>query len=263
MNTGVMAKKNVTMTQVKMKYRTSLALDRAIISISYGFRRTRKNHVFTLLNACHCPRNEDWRTRSPRAGARKQLRYASRAGVMTQGQWGLWQISCILHIGLQARQTPGAMERGTIDMRLTRPLLMAGGGLVIVVLFFVATLLAIDHYAPDFNGPNIRNRLRGKHAELLMNALEGYRKARGAYPVFPDNEVDDLKPFLVDGGYLAAIPAEPLRQTPGKQYRYAAPDGTDYGLLFNVESAEPTKPSPCLMGTRGRGFWGDPPACPF
>jgi hypothetical protein len=120
-----------------------------------------------------------------------------------------------------------------IDMRLTRPLLMAGGGLVIVVLFFVGTLFAIDHYAPDFNGPNFRNRLRGKHAELIINALEGYRKARGAYPVFPDNEVDDLKRFLVEG------------------------------VLLNVESAEPTKLSLCLMGTRDRGFWGDPPACPF
>lgn len=148
-------------------------------------------------------------------------------------------------------------------MHLTRPLLMAGGGLVIVVFFFVGTLFAIDHYAPDFNGSSIRNRLRGKHAELLMNALEGYRKARGAYPVFPDNEVDDLKRSLVEGGYLATIPAEPLRQTLGKQYRYAAPDGTVYGLLLNVESSVPTKLNPCLMGTRGRGFWGDPPACPF
>jgi len=56
-------------------------------------------------------------------------------------------------------------------MRLRRPLLMAGGGLVIVVLFFIGTLFAIDHYASDFNGSNICNRLRGKHAELLMNAL--------------------------------------------------------------------------------------------
>jgi hypothetical protein len=148
-------------------------------------------------------------------------------------------------------------------MGLRRPLLLAGGGLVIVVLFFVGTLFAIDYYAPDFNGPNIRNRLRGKHAELLMNALEGYRKARGAYPVFPDNEVDDLKRFLVDGGFIVAIPAEPLRQTLGKQYRYAAPDGSIYGLLLNVESPEPMKLNRCLMGTRGRGFWGDPPACPF
>jgi hypothetical protein len=155
------------------------------------------------------------------------------------------------------------VDRETIDMRLTRPLWMAGGGLVIVVLFFVGTLFAIDHFAPDFNGPNIRNRLRGKHAELLMNALEGYRKARGAYPVFPDNEVDDLKRFLVEGGYLAAIPAEPLRQTLGKQYRYAAPDGSVYGLLFNVEGPEALKLSPCLVGTRGRGFWVDPPACQF
>jgi hypothetical protein len=155
------------------------------------------------------------------------------------------------------------MERGTIDMRLTRPLLMAGGGLLIMVLFFVGTLFAIDYYAPDFNGPNIRNRLRGKHAEQLMNALEGYRKARGTYPVFPDNEVDDLKSFLVDGGYLAAIPADPLRQTRGKQYRYAAPDGTVYGLLFHIESADPSKLTMCLMGTRGRGFWVDPPTCPF
>jgi hypothetical protein len=141
---------------------------------------------------------------------------------------------------------------------------MAGGGLVIVVVFFIGTLFAIDHYASDFNGPNIRNRLRAKHAELIMNGLEGYRKARSTYPVFPDNEVDDLKPFLVEGGYLAAIPAEPLRQTHGRQYRYAAAaDGTVYGLLLNVESAQPTKLTPCLMGTRGRRFWGDPPACPF
>jgi hypothetical protein len=148
-------------------------------------------------------------------------------------------------------------------MHLTRPLLIAGGGFAIVALFFVGTLFAIDHFAPDFNGPNVRNRLRGKHAELLMNALEGYRKAGGTYPVFPDNEVDDLKRFLVDGGYLAAIPADPLRQTLGKQYHYASPDGSAYGLLFNVESPETRKLSACLLGTRGRGFWADPPACPF
>lgn len=148
-------------------------------------------------------------------------------------------------------------------MRLTRPLLMAGGGLLIMVLFFVGTLFVIDHYAPDFNDPNTRNRLRGKHAEQLMNALEGYRKARGAYPLLPDNEVDDLKRFLVEGGYLAAIPSDPLRQTRGKQYRYGTPDGIAYGLLFHIESADGSKLNQCLMGTRGRQFWGDPPACPF
>ena len=94
---------------------------------------------------------------------------------------------------------------------------------------------------------------------MLRNALESYRKARGAYPLLPDNPVDDLKKDLVDGGFLRSIPADPLGGPPkGQQYRYVS-DGKLYGLLFKIETASGKIPAggACLtgVGTKGSGIW--------
>jgi hypothetical protein len=147
-------------------------------------------------------------------------------------------------------------------MRLLRLILMSMAGLAIVVFFFFATL-----YALDYNDRRARDGIRAEHAKLLRTALENYRKTRGTYPLFPDNFVDDLKKDLVDGGFLRAIPADPLRGSPpGQQYRYVS-DGTIYGLLFKIELANGniTAGGLCLtgVGTKGTGIWAEPPDCPF
>lgn len=153
-----------------------------------------------------------------------------------------------------------------MNMRLARPFLIAGGGLAIVAIFFFGTLFAIDYFAPDLNGPGVRDRLRAKHAAILKEALANYKKTVGSYPNLPDNDVDDLKKYLVDGGYLSAIPNDPLRATSGSKYRFSS-RGTSYGLLFQLEEASGKIPAHggCLtgVGTAGSGMWGQPPDCPF
>jgi hypothetical protein len=146
-------------------------------------------------------------------------------------------------------------------MRKNRLVLFAGG-FTIFAAFFVATLLAIDYFAPDFNGPNTRNQIRATHATAIKNALDAYRRARGTYPILYNNEVDDLRPPLVDGGYLTAIPVDPLRPAKGQQYRYATIDGSVFALLFNIEKSDRTI-TPCLFGNRSHNFWSNPAACPF
>lgn len=139
------------------------------------------------------------------------------------------------------------------------------GGLAVVAISFFGTLFAIDHFAPDFNGPRVRDGIRAKHAAVLRNALDGYHKVHGVYPTLPDNLVDDLKKYLVDEGYLPRIPNDPLRPSTGRQYRYVS-DGAIYGILFNLESSpEISQPGGqfCLVGTSGHGFWGNPPLCTF
>src|SRR6266404_322049 len=138
-------------------------------------------------------------------------------------------------------------------MRFPTLLLRVIYGIGIVAGSFFGTLYAIDTYAPAF-GPLKPNRIRATHAEQIQAALEGYKKAHGAYPVFPDNPISDLKSSLVDNGYLARIPVDPIT---GKQYRFVS-DGNVYGMLFTLESG-----MPCLVGTQGRGFWGTPPSCQF
>jgi hypothetical protein len=143
----------------------------------------------------------------------------------------------------------------------TKRLLQAFGAFLVVLVFFIGTLYVIDTVAPDFNGAYKRNRLRASHAEQIKSALEKYRKAKGSIPIFPDNPVDDLKSFLVDGGFLAAIPRDPeWTSTNGQQYRYVS-DGKIYGLLFYLESSGSF--TRCLIGPTGYKFWGEPPVCPY
>jgi hypothetical protein len=147
-------------------------------------------------------------------------------------------------------------------MRLLRLFLMSIGGLAIVALFFFATLFVLQYL-----DPGARDRIRAEHIKSLRAALESYRSARGSYPIYPDNPVDDLKKDLVDGGFLTAIPADPLRGSPGgQQYRYVS-DGRRYGMLIKLEAGSSKIPSGglCLTGveTKGSGMWREPPDCPF
>jgi hypothetical protein len=135
------------------------------------------------------------------------------------------------------------------------------GGLAIMAFFFFGTLLVLDYQDRNQSPERARDAMRAEHARLLKDALERYRAARGAYPLFPDNPVADLKPALVDGGYLKSIPEDPL--WPDKPYRYttAAHDGKSYGLLFHLERGNgPT----CRTGVKiDSNWWGQQPECPF
>jgi hypothetical protein len=147
-------------------------------------------------------------------------------------------------------------------MRLLRLFLMSIGGLAIVALFFFATLFVLQYL-----DPGARDRTRAEHVKSLRTALENYRNARGSYPIYPDNPVDDLKKDLVDTGFITAIPADPLRGSPGgQQYRYVS-DGKLYGLLVKLENGNGKIPAGglCLtgVGVKGSGIWGGPPDCPF
>jgi hypothetical protein len=141
---------------------------------------------------------------------------------------------------------------------MQRRLLLIIGALAIVAGSFFGTLVLIDTYWLNSATPAGRNAIRAKHAAQIKDGLERYRKAHGALPIFPDNEVDDLKPALVAEGFMSAIPKDP---TPDWKYRYVSVDGKAYGLLFRTE---PTGAN-CLIGSRGQGYnyWSDPPACPF
>lgn len=136
------------------------------------------------------------------------------------------------------------------------------GALAIVAAFFFATLFFIDNYRPKADTPAGRNAIRARHVEQIKTALESYRKKENHYPLLPDNEVDDLKKYLVDGGYLASIPADPSKATAGRQYRYASVDGSSYGLLIKTETATGAV-EPCLAGPPKRGYWANPPVCSF
>jgi hypothetical protein len=147
--------------------------------------------------------------------------------------------------------------------RLIRPLLLVTGGIAVVVIFFFGTL-----YFLDYLDRRNRDSLRAGHAQSLKNALEKYRAARGVYPApFLDNPVSDPAKQLVAGGYLPAIPQDPLWGLTDKQYRYVSGDGKSYGLLFHLELATEKVPAggACLTGvaTAATGWWSQPPDCPF
>ena len=136
------------------------------------------------------------------------------------------------------------------------------GGLAIVAISFFATLYGLDYM-------DVRNRdaVRAQHIAQIKSAVLNYSKARGSYPALPDKPAADLKPALVDGGFLQSIPADPLWAGTSKAYRYYS-DGKNYfGLLVWLEQAHGPIPAggTCLAGrdTKGSGLWGQPPECPF
>jgi hypothetical protein len=137
-----------------------------------------------------------------------------------------------------------------------RRLVLALGAVAILAGSFFGTLFILDRM-----GSLNPDSIRAEHAKMIKVALEKYRSARGTYPFpFWDNAVSDLKPLLVDTGYLEAIPEDPAPTGAAKQYRYASPDGKIFGLLFPLKLAAGGK---CLTGVGSRGFWSNAPDCPF
>jgi len=146
-------------------------------------------------------------------------------------------------------------------MRIGQLLTRAAVGMAVVGASFFGTLFILNNF-----DSRDRDLLRIEHVKLLKAALEQYRRTRGAYPAtFFDNPVTDLRSELVDGGYLSAIPLDPLWAGTAKQYRYVSA-GQTYGLLLHLETAHgKSLPGACLtgVGTKGTGWWGGRPDCPF
>jgi hypothetical protein len=108
-----------------------------------------------------------------------------------------------------------------------------------------SVLLAFDTGRP----PPSPDQMRAGTAKLLMAALEKYRTTKGAYPILPNNRLTDLKPILVDGGFLNAIPPDLSDAQP---MRYISTSGTSYGILSTKNG------QPCLIevGITNTGWWG-------
>jgi hypothetical protein len=137
-----------------------------------------------------------------------------------------------------------------------RRLLAAVGGVAIVAASFFGTLFLLNSM-----DSGKRDAQRKEDVKILRSALGQYRAARGVFPgPFPDNSADDLKAALIDGGYLKAIPRDPL---PPRSYRYTTAgvtDGQRYGLRISTE-----REGECITGVgfEGAGWWGKLPSCPF
>ena len=145
-----------------------------------------------------------------------------------------------------------------------RTIVLALGGIAVIAVFFFGTLYVLDYLEPGRN----RDAIRADHARSLKAALQRYRASRGNYPFpFPGNPLTDLKKELVDGGFLPAIPQDPLWGLKDNSYQYVSSGGQTYGMLFHLEHA--TGPvaagGACVtgFGTAGTGWWGQPPPCPF
>lgn len=148
---------------------------------------------------------------------------------------------------------------------MRRLLLNVLGGIAVVSISFFGTLFILNYWDGDARA---RDALRAEHAKLLKSGLEKYRSARGKYPApFGNNPAADLKLILVDGGFLSAIPQDPLWALTENQYRYVSIDGSKYGLLFHLElsSGKIAAGGKCLtgVGTTLTDWWGQPPDCPF
>jgi hypothetical protein len=108
-----------------------------------------------------------------------------------------------------------------------------------------AVLLVVDGGRP----PPSPDQVRAGTAKQLVAALEKYRSAKGVYPVFSNNRITDLKPALVDGGFLNEIPRD---LTDAQPMRYISTTGTSYGILSTKNR------QPCLIevGITNTGWWG-------
>lgn len=127
-------------------------------------------------------------------------------------------------------------------------LLLVVGSLAVLAISFFGTLHSFDNF--DFRSVD---SIRIEHAKEMKAALEKYRAARGKYPgPFNDNDLADLRPELVGGGFIAKLPVDPYWSNRKiNHYRYRS-DGSTYGLLFSMEFG------PCISGI-GAGVerpWG-------
>jgi hypothetical protein len=141
--------------------------------------------------------------------------------------------------------------------------LRAIGGLAIVAVFFFGTVFVLDYFYlpyPDY--------VRASHAKDIKIALEKYKAAKGRYPAtFPSNPLTDIRKDLVGGGFIGALPSDPIYgDAVSSGYMYAS-GGASYGLLVHLKYATGNIPAGgvCLTGVgfAATGWWGNPPACPF
>jgi hypothetical protein len=130
---------------------------------------------------------------------------------------------------------------GSIGLKIVKALTLLSAAALCVF----SVLLAIDTGRP----PPSPDQVRAGTAKLLMAALEKYRTAKGAYPRLINNPVTDLKPALVEGGFLSDIPRD---LTDAQPMRYISNSGTSYGILSTKNR------QPCLIevGISNTGWWG-------
>ena len=130
---------------------------------------------------------------------------------------------------------------GSIGLKIVKALTLLSAAALCVF----SVLLAIDTGRP----PPSPDQIRAGTAKLLMAALEKYRTAKGAYPRFINNPITDLKPALVEGGFLSDIPRD---LTDAQPMRYISNSGTSYGILSTKNR------QPCLIevGINNTGWWG-------
>jgi hypothetical protein len=130
---------------------------------------------------------------------------------------------------------------GSIGLKIVKALTLLSAAALCVF----AVLLALDTGRP----PPSPDQIRAGTAKLLMSALEKYRAAKGAYPRLINNPITDLRPALVDGGFLSDIPRD---LTDAQPMRYISNSGTSYGILSTKNR------QPCLIevGVSNTGWWG-------
>jgi hypothetical protein len=130
---------------------------------------------------------------------------------------------------------------GSIGLKIVKVLTLISAAALCVF----AVLLAMDTGRP----PPSPDQVRAGTAKLLMAALEKYRTAKGAYPRLTNNPITDLRPTLVDGGFLSDIPRD---LTDAQPMRYISNTGTSYGILSTKNR------QPCLIevGISNTGWWG-------
>jgi hypothetical protein len=130
---------------------------------------------------------------------------------------------------------------GSIGLKIVKVLTLISAAALCVF----AVLLALDTGRP----PPSPDQLRAGTAKLVMAALEKYRTAKGAYPRLTNNPLTDLRPALVDGGFLSDIPRD---LTDAQPMRYISNTGTSYGILSTKNR------QPCLIevGISNTGWWG-------
>jgi hypothetical protein len=136
---------------------------------------------------------------------------------------------------------------------------------VVQIAFVLAVFVGMLALTTHYYAPARLDKVRAEDAKSLKAALARYHAARGNYPLFAESPVGALKSSLVAGGYLAAIPDDPLRLFTGAHYLYVS-NGTFYGILFKLQTASEAIPAGvCIIGanTDGTGIWGQPPECPF
>jgi hypothetical protein len=130
---------------------------------------------------------------------------------------------------------------GSIWLKIVKALTLISAAALCVF----SVLLALDTGRPTASP----DQTRAGTARLLMAALDKYRSAKGAYPVLGNNRITDLKPTLVDGGFLNGIPPDLSDAQP---MRYISTTGTSYGILSTKNG------HPCLIevGITNTGWWG-------